>query len=278
MSILEKRPKRLRVASYNIHKCRGLDGRVRPGRIADVLAELDADIVALQEVVGPGNGREEDHARRVAEGLGYHSVFGQNRIHHGAAYGNFVMSRFPVLNSWNYNITTWGREPRGVLRADVKVANGPILHLFNVHLGTAYRERCEQARHLVSERILRNPELAGARLLLGDFNEWFPGLASRLLTSHFENPNFGAHPARHRSYPGILPFFRLDHIYFDGGLKLDRLACHRSLKARVASDHLPIVADFNLQVHHGSLHNPNPCRRHGSLELQPEQHTALLPA
>ncbi|MCL5005439.1 MAG: endonuclease/exonuclease/phosphatase family protein [Acidobacteria bacterium] len=266
MSIPERRAKKLRVASYNIHKCRGLDRRVRPERIAEVLDELDADIVALQEVVGHGRGREEDHARRVAEGRGYHSVFGENRLHNGAAYGNLLLSRFPVVSSWNYNITTRGREPRGVLRADVKLGSDQVLHLFNVHLGTAYRERRDQARHLVSERILRNRELAGARIVLGDFNEWFPGLASYLMAAHFEILSPRARAARYRTYPGFLPVLRLDHIYFDRGLKLDRLVCHRSVKALLASDHLPIVADFDLQTSGALPHGLSHRRTYAPLE------------
>ena len=239
--------KKLRIASYNIHKCRGVDRRVRPERIGDVLGELDADIVALQEVVGQRDGREEDHARQVAEGRGYHSVFGRNRDHNGADYGNLLLSRFPVLNSWNYNITARGREPRGVLRVDVKLGGGRLLHLFNVHLGTAYHERSEQARSLVSGRILRNRELTGARIVLGDFNEWFPGLATRLLSAHFGNSGRRVRAGCCRTYPGVLPLFRLDQIYFDQGLTLKRLDRYRSRKSMVASDHLPIVAEFDLE-------------------------------
>ncbi len=245
--------KSFRIASYNIHKCRGMDRRVRPQRIGDVLDKLDADIVALQEVVGPGTGREANQARQVAEGRGYHAVFGRNRAHHGADYGNLVLSRYPVLGFWNYNITSRGREPRGVLRADVKLADGRLLHLFNVHLGTAYRERSEQAIRLLSRRILRNQELAGARIVVGDFNEWFPGFASRLMAAHFASgPRACARSCR--TYPGILPFLRLDHIYFDRGLMLRRLERHRSRLALVASDHLPIVAEFALDARQETFH------------------------
>ena len=265
--------KKLRIASYNIHKCRGVDRRVRPERIGDVLDELDSDIVALQEVMGQRDGREEDHARQVAEGRGYHSVFGRNRAHNGADYGNLFLSRLPVLNSWNYNITARGREPRGVLRVDVKLGGGRLLHLFNVHLGTSYHERSEQAAHLVSGRILRNRELTGARIVLGDFNEWFPGLASRLLSAHFGICSRRARAGRWRTYPGVLPLFRLDHIYFDRGLTLKRLDRHRSRKSLVASDHLPIVAEFDLEVRReiplGTSH-----RLHApSLNLHPESET-----
>lgn len=240
----------LRIATYNIHKCRGLDQRVRPDRIAQVLGELDADIVALQEVVGRGSRSHGDQALHVVEALGYHPAFGENRRHNGAAYGNLLLSRFPVLGFWNYDITARGREPRGVLRADVMLAGGRLLHLFNVHLGTAWRERREQARHMVSPRILRSEELAGTRIVLGDFNEWFPGDATRLLSAHFGARSLHS-PARRRrrTFPCVLPVFRLDHIYFDEGLTLHRLELHRSRRALVASDHLPVVAEFSLQAH-----------------------------
>jgi endonuclease/exonuclease/phosphatase family metal-dependent hydrolase len=239
----------LRVATYNIHKCRGLDQRVRPARIAEVLNELDADIVALQEVVGRGGRSNDDHARYVAEALGYHPAFGENRRHNGAAYGNLLLSRFPVLGFWNYDITARDREPRGVLRADVRLAGGQVLHLFNVHLGTAYLERAEQAREMVSRSILRNSELDGARIVLGDFNEWIPGDATRLLSAHFGARNLRSNGRRRRTYPCVLPLLRLDHIYFDESLKLHRLELHRSRRALVASDHLPVLAEFSLQSH-----------------------------
>jgi endonuclease/exonuclease/phosphatase family metal-dependent hydrolase len=237
----------LRVATYNIHKCRGLDQRVRPARIAEVLDELDADIVALQEVVGRGGRSNDDQARYVAEALGYHPAFGENRRYNGAAYGNLLLSRFPVVGFWNYDITARGREPRGVLRADVRLGDGQVMHLFNVHLGTAYIERREQARHMVSRRILRNSNLDGSRIVLGDFNEWIPGEATRLLSAHFGARSLRSRAARRRTYPCVLPLLRLDHIYFDESFKLHRLELHRSRKALVASDHLPVLAEFSLQ-------------------------------
>src|SRR5690349_20333658 len=83
---------RLRVATYNTHKCRGMDGRVRPDRIAEVLREIGADIVALQEVLSiAGASREADQARFLAEELGLHFVMGENRRLRGGAYGNAVL-------------------------------------------------------------------------------------------------------------------------------------------------------------------------------------------
>lgn len=238
-------PLRLRVATYNIHKCRGLDGRVRPERIAQVLEEVGADIVALQEVVGPDeNGRKHDQARHFAEELGYQGELGENRRHKGAAYGNLLLSRLPVVSAQNHDISARGRERRGCLRADVKLGKGRLLHVFNLHLGTSFFERRRQARKLFNGRIVNDQKLKGSRLVLGDFNEWTRGLTSRLFSAHFQSPDVRKHLGRKRTYPGVMPLMHLDHIYFDRSLKLEKLVLHQSRTALVASDHLPLVAEF----------------------------------
>src|ERR1700748_3668682 len=98
---------RIRVATYNVHKCRGLDRRTMPERIADVIAELDADVVAIQEILDARKGRPQfDQARRVHSKLNdYRVCFGENRKLHGGAYGNMTLSRFPVHSCQNYDLT-----------------------------------------------------------------------------------------------------------------------------------------------------------------------------
>src|ERR1041384_5703553 len=111
---------RLRVVTYNIHKCRGLDRRVRPARIVEVLSEIDADIVALQEVVSVrGGAREKDQARFISEGMGMTYAVGGTRSHNGGIYGNVVVSRLPLLKTHNYDISVLGREQRGCISADI---------------------------------------------------------------------------------------------------------------------------------------------------------------
>jgi len=238
---------KLRIVTYNVHRCRGIDNRERPARIVDVLREIDADVVALQEVVSiGGKSREKDQARYVAEELGFNYVVGENRKLNGGAYGNVVLSKFPMRLVCNHDISVRARERRGCLHTDVDVAGAETLHVFNVHLGTAYLERRHQGRRLVEEEILNNRELKGSRIMLGDFNEWTRGLTTRLLRAHLKSVDVRSYLQAARTFPGILPILHLDHIYFEDRLDLKGLTVHRSRKALVASDHLPLVADFAL--------------------------------
>jgi endonuclease/exonuclease/phosphatase family metal-dependent hydrolase len=235
---------RIRVATYNIHKCRGLDRLVRPGRIVEVLRKIDADIIALQEVLSFEAGDpEKDQFRYIATELGYHAAFGENRRLKSARYGNVVLSRFPIHVEHNYDITRPGREPRGCLRADVRI-NGIELHVFNVHFGTAFREHRQQARHLFEEQIVNHVELRGTRIVLGDFNEWLRGDVSRTFKAHLDHADIRHHLKRSRSYPGVFPLLQLDHIFHDRTLQLQRLHLYRGRPALIASDHLPLIADF----------------------------------
>src|SRR5690242_8380593 len=119
--------RQLRVATYNIHKCRGLDRKTRPERIAEVIRQLDADVVCLQEVVHAPAAKS--HLYNQAEILGeilseYTWSFGENRSLHGGAYGNMTLSRLPIVHEQNYDITHAKREARGVLHTDVEIAEG----------------------------------------------------------------------------------------------------------------------------------------------------------
>ena len=226
----------MRVVTYNVHKCRGMDGRTSATRIAEVLEELEADVIALQEVMG-------HQAEAIAAHLKMDFALGENRKHRGFAYGNMVLSRHPIRTTRNYDLSVHGREERGCLRADVEVDDA-VLHVFNVHLGTAFIERRLQGRKLVAPALLNDAELERPRIVMGDFNEWTQGLATRLLRQHLESVDVRMHLQRSRTYPGVLPFLHLDHIYYDRALELERLVLCRTRKALVASDHLPLVGEF----------------------------------
>jgi endonuclease/exonuclease/phosphatase family metal-dependent hydrolase len=236
---------RLRVVTYNVHKCRGMDGRTSAVRIAGVLREIDAGVIALQEVL-------EHQAEAISAELGLPFVLGENRKHRGYGYGNVVLSRFPMRATRNYDLSVRGREERGCLRVDLDIGGGAMLHVFNVHLGTALIERRHQGRKLIAPELLNDVAFEGPRIVLGDFNEWTTGLATRLLRSHMQSADMRAHALRSRSYPGILPFLHLDHIYYDPVLRLDQLTFCRTRKALIASDHLPLIGDFQSSA----LRNP----------------------
>ena len=238
---------RLRVVTYNIHKCCGMDRRVQPERIAQVLRKIDADVIALQEVVRL---EEDDHRRDQAEfvraSLGqFELVFGENRLHRGGRYGNAILSRLPMISATNYDLTYRGRERRGCLRADLRLGKDRVLHVFNVHLGTAFFERRHQGRRLLGSDILK-ADLSGPRLVLGDFNEWTRGLTSRLLSADLEAPKLRHFVRRSRTYPGLLPLLHLDHVYHDPSLVLEHFSVYRTRTSLIASDHLPLVADFRV--------------------------------
>jgi len=217
-----------------------MDGRTSATRIADVLREVNADIMALQEVL-------EHQAEAISAELKLPFVLGENRKHRGYGYGNVVLSRRPIRAMRNYDLSVRGREERGCLRADIEVG-GSMLHVFNVHLGTALIERRHQGRKLIAPELLCDVALEAPRIVLGDFNEWTTGLATRLLRSHMESADTRAHLRRSRTYPGVLPFLHLDHIYYDPALRLDKLTLCRTRKALVAWDHLPLIGDFEVQI------------------------------
>lgn len=224
----------LRLATYNVHKCRGIDGRLRPDRILQVLRELDADAYTLQEIF-------ENDAAWLAGELGFHQVFGGARELQGKSYGNVTLSRWPIRASQNCDISVISCEPRACLKAAIDIPGHQTISLLNVHLGTGFFERKQQVQ-LLLDRVLADS--SDSRILIGDFNEWIPGLTSRLLAAHLESVDVRLHLRFPKTYPGIFPVLHLDHIYHDRKLALIRMHLHRTRTALVASDHLPLVADF----------------------------------
>jgi endonuclease/exonuclease/phosphatase family metal-dependent hydrolase len=229
------------VASYNIHRAIGLDRRRDVGRIADVIREIDPDVVGLQEVVRAPASAIGDQAAALAERLGMQVVMGATRMHGDGVYGNAILTRLPLAGSVTCDLSRGGREPRGCLRADLG-ANGRTFHVFNCHLGLGLRERREQLE-LLAEFIRASAGLAGPRILLGDFNEWHRGPITRELRVEFSSPM----RRMRRTHPALFPLFRLDRIYWDVELEGESFHVHRSRRARLASDHLPVVARLRVR-------------------------------
>lgn len=163
----------IRVATYNIHRCRGLDGRTIPARVADVIRSIEPDVIALQEVVGAGPA-SAGHAEELGALLGMGWVMAPTRQLRGSQFGNVVLSRFPIRHHAQYDLSWKTCEPRGCQRVDIAFGDD-TLHLYNVHLGTALLERRYQAGRLSA--IVHDHRVGVPKVVLGDFNEWKIGRA-----------------------------------------------------------------------------------------------------
>ena len=237
---------KLRIATYNVHKCRGFDRTMSPERIARILQTLDADVIGLQEVLDVRTGSAKlDQVRRLADALpGYFWSFGTNRPLYGGEYGNLTLSRFAIRMSHNYPLPQTRREARGCLQADVEFGSLPTLHVFNLHLGTGFMERRSQSRYLVE--LFATEASLPPRIIFGDFNEWTRGLTSRRMAGAFETFEPASMLKSARTYPGLMPLLHLDHFYYDPIFRLERMELVRNRATLIASDHLPLVAEFSV--------------------------------
>jgi len=233
----------LRIATYNIHRSRGLDGRTNPARIAEVIRSIEADVVALQEVVGAG-GSSQGHAEEIGALLGMGWVMAPTRHLRGCLFGNVVLSRFPIRHHTQYDLSWKTCEPRCCQRVDLAIDND-TLHLYNVHLGTAFLERRHQAGRLSA--IVHDRRIGDPKIVLGDFNEWMKGLATSMLSEKLQSIDLRKHLRRRRTYPGVFPVLHLDHIYYEGKVEVVKLELPRTRLALMASDHLPLVAELKVQ-------------------------------
>ena len=241
-----RRTRTVRVATYNIHRGRGLDGRTRLERIAAVLAAIDADVVALQEVVG-ASPMKPGQAAELGAALGMGWVMAPTRHLRTALFGNVVLSRFPVRHHLQYDLTWKTCEHRAVQRADVDL-DGETLHVYNVHLGTSLLERRYQAQRLAS--VVHDRRVPGPKIVLGDFNEWARGMAKDVLAERLQSIDLSQHLSRRRTYPGFFPILHLDHIYYEGQVEVLKVTMPRDRLSLMASDHLPLIADLRIRFSH----------------------------
>jgi len=220
----------VRLATYNVRDCVGRDGRYDPQRIASLLRELDADLIALQEVT-------LDHTGEVValfkSSLQMHAVDGSLFQRGVGRYGNVLLTREPTLERQLHDLSYRGREPRGCIDAVFEIAGQPI-RVLSTHLGLRHRERREQlaciARHA-----------ANAQLLIGDLNLWWQrrALAPLAALGYTELPlrTFPTYPR---------PMAALDRILVRTPLRIRRCWRHDTPRARIASDHFPLLAEVAL--------------------------------
>jgi len=229
--------RKISVATYNVHRWTGLNGRSKPdpARAGFVISELGADVIALQEVVRPFSGT--DPLRALAEALGLHFVFAPARVHKRGELGNAILSRFPIEGLSVLDISSSRVERRSALAAQFNGMAGS-LGVVATHLSLVDRTRQRQV-----EMLLDHPQLrAGPTVLLGDMNAWRKCKATRSLEQNLRAHHNEAWPA---SFPAARPVLALDRIYARGA-KICDIRTHDTLAARRASDHLPVLATLQL--------------------------------
>jgi endonuclease/exonuclease/phosphatase family metal-dependent hydrolase len=240
--------RRLRIMTYNVHSCIGTDGRLSPARIAWLIASYDPDIVALQEIdVGRTATGQVDQAARIARELTMSHTFHPSIVVGSEAYGNAILSRIPIrLRGAGLLPVLAGkpsREPRGVLWVTVETEDLP-LQLFATHLGLSRRERQLQLASLLGSDWLGHPECNGPVVLCGDFNAIPTSSVYRQLTARFRDAQTAVAGHRPKStWFSRYPVLRLDHVFLSHDLTVRCVQVPDTYLARVASDHLPLIAD-----------------------------------
>lgn len=227
------------VASYNIHKCVGLDGAFDAARTAEVIKEIGADVIALQEVdqrFGNRAGLLDLHALERDTDLRAVKTMGPHRSHGWC--GNLLLVRDGTVTG-SRQIALFGGEPRGALVVDIEFSAGP-LRVVAAHLGLLRRSRMRQVKALLSAA---KADDGYPTLLMGDLNEWRLGKRSslRVLES-----SFGPIQAVVPSFPAHFPVWPLDRIVANPHSMISRIELHDTPLARIASDHLPIKAVIKL--------------------------------
>ncbi len=236
---------KIRVMSYNIHKgIGGVDRKYRPERISQVILYYDPDIVLMQEV-------DDDHKRSLrhqqvtlfADDLEYeYHAFQANVFRKRGCYGNAILSRYPITDTKNINLTVSPKKKRGGLFCKIGIKQKKLV-IVNVHLGLAAYERQIQLRKLTIHHLIQPLGDDVPTLIGGDFNDVWTNLCRKIMNGE----GFFSALQKSRTYPAIYPTRSLDRIFHRGDLTLNNAFVGHTKLARHASDHLPIIVDYSLK-------------------------------
>lgn len=243
----------LRVMTYNIHSCVGLDGRIRPERIARVINDLDPDIVAVQEVdAHRPRSRGHDQAKMIADHLrmehAFYAVFEEELEKYGLA----IFSRSPFELVKTEHLTPASprrREARGAMWVTLSSLPGvEKLHLINTHFGLGREERRQQVERLLGPDWLGGISEDEPVILCGDLNSRERSLVWRRLRQTMRDVQLGRPDHRARAtFPTLRAFLRIDHLFVSRHFSVERVVVPHTATAIVASDHFPLYAELSLQ-------------------------------
>ncbi len=247
-------PETVRVMTYNVRGCLGVDGRLSPERIARLIAQYEPDIVALQALdVGQGGCEEVDQAHEIARDLNleFHWHPPMGIAEEGG--GNAILTPHPmrVIRADRLPSSAGPPDaaPRGALWVEVDL-RGHGLQVLNTRLGPRRPDRHAQVAELLGPGWLGGPQRRGPLVLCGDLNASPRSRAYRLVARQLRDVQaaVASHRPR-RTFPSRYPVSRVDHVFVSGGLDVVRTEVPRTDLARRASDHLPLVVDLRLPPH-----------------------------
>jgi endonuclease/exonuclease/phosphatase family metal-dependent hydrolase len=239
----------LRVATYNVHGCVGMDGQRSESRIADVIAGMSADVVGLQELdSGRKRSAAVDQAAVIAQQLGWRHCFHPAMRHGDEQYGDAIISRYPLTLKRAIELpgtgTWYCREKRVAIWVDVE-SNFGAVHIINSHFGLGGAERVLQAELVLGPEVLGSLAADVPAVVLGDFNSVRSSRSYRMLARQLRDVRSLVRPdGAFRTFPTRFPALAVDHIFVTGALHATALEVHRTPVARVASDHYPLVANL----------------------------------
>jgi endonuclease/exonuclease/phosphatase family metal-dependent hydrolase len=246
---------RLRIMTYNIHRAIGVDRRFRPDRIVRIAEHHAPDVLLLQEVdQGVPRSRERDLGRDLAEALGFrYFVVGHNVSLRMGRYGNATLSRYPILRERNIDLTIGSRKRRGCQHTTIEIekVRGHLhkIDVFNLHLGLLAQERVRQIGLLVRSKEFSDLDPQQSSFIGGDFNDWrslLHPIFTEILRFGCVTQKSHGYDGALRTYPSFSPRGGLDRIYYRGAVRALTARTCRLRLSKVASDHLPVIADFDL--------------------------------
>lgn len=245
-------PRTLRLMTYNVHSCVGMDGKLAPQRIARVIDHYAPDVVALQELdVGRRRTQSVDQAHLIADYLNMEHHF-HPAIHlEEERYGDAILSALPLrLHKAGIlppHRSKPGREPRGALWVEIEL-EGQTIQIVNTHLGLGRRERVEQIEAILGEDWLGHKRMQGPTIFCGDLNAMPKSKVCRRMRERLYDVQEVLENHRPRkTWFGHYPLARIDHVFISEHFEVISIDVPRTRQTLVASDHLPLIVELRLK-------------------------------